>query len=174
MCGYDGDLVGIAEGKVGVDKDEDVGDCLSEGEAGVEGGPGTWVGVDDDGEEGGRAVDGGDLVVLRDVDGIHVGRRWFVFWVGGWMDGWSGRRLAETATRSESRRGGEKSELFRRGCSSCAMRCRVSEIWCCQVRPRREKCCAIKQPQLNRHNQNKTSRHVQDYVVPSNSYDSVD
>lgn len=171
MCGYDGDLVGIAEGKMGVDKDEDVGDCLSEGEAGVEGGPGTRVGVDDDGEEGGRTVDGGDLVVLRDVDGIHVGRRWFVFWVVGWMDGvdvgWR-RQL-----RGQNRGGGEKNRI-RRDCSSCAMRCRVFEIWCCQVKPRREKCCAIKQPQLNRHNENKTSRHVQDCVVPSNSYDSVD
>lgn len=74
VCGYDGDLVGVAEGEVGVDEDEDVGDCLGEGEAGFEGGPGAWVGVDDDGEEGGRAVDGGDLVVLRDVDGIHGGR----------------------------------------------------------------------------------------------------
>lgn len=103
VCGDDGDLVGVAEGEMGVDKDEDVGDCLGEGEAGVEGGPGAWVGVDDDGEERGRAVDGGDLVVLRDVDGIHDRRWWWWLWLifDGREDGWSGRRLAETATRSE-------------------------------------------------------------------------
>ena len=56
--GYYGDFVGVVAGEVGVEEDEDVGDGGGEGKGGVEEGPGVWVGVDDDGEEGGGSVCG--------------------------------------------------------------------------------------------------------------------
>lgn len=75
MGGDEGDLVRVAEGQVGVDEDEDIGYGSRQWEDAVEGGPGTWVGVEDDGEEGGRLLGGGDLVVVGDVYGVHVASR---------------------------------------------------------------------------------------------------
>ena len=54
--GYDGDLVAVVEGEVGVDEDEEVGDGGGEGEGGGEEGPGVGVGVEDYGQEGGRGL----------------------------------------------------------------------------------------------------------------------
>ena len=66
--GDQSDLVGIAEGEVGIDKDEDVGYELGEREDFREGGPGPRVGVDDDGTERRELIGVVEIVVLR---GIH-------------------------------------------------------------------------------------------------------
>jgi hypothetical protein len=47
--GDDGDFVGVVTGEVGVEEDEDVGDCGGEREGGFEDRPGMRVCVEDDG-----------------------------------------------------------------------------------------------------------------------------
>ena len=78
MGGDESDLVGVAEGEVGIDEDEDVCDGLGDGEHVGESCPRARVGVDDDGKEGRDIVGVVHLVVLRSVDGVldaHLGRR---------------------------------------------------------------------------------------------------
>ena len=54
MRGYDCYFVAVVEGKVGIDKDEKVGDGHGERESGREKGPGVWICVEDYGQEGRR------------------------------------------------------------------------------------------------------------------------
>ena len=51
VAGYDGDCVGVVDGQVGVDEDEEIGHRLGEGERRLEEGPAMGVGVEDDHEE---------------------------------------------------------------------------------------------------------------------------
>ena len=58
---------------MGIYHDEDVSNGLGDGQEIVDGGPGAWVGVDDDGQERGRlAREGALVVVLRGIDAIHL------------------------------------------------------------------------------------------------------
>lgn len=51
MGGYYGDLIRVVKGEVGVDEDEEAGDCGREGQCRSEVGPGVRVCVDDYGKE---------------------------------------------------------------------------------------------------------------------------
>lgn len=54
MAGDDGNLVGMIEGKMGVDENEEIGDGSGKGECIGEESPSIGVGIENDGQEGGR------------------------------------------------------------------------------------------------------------------------